>query len=171
MRDRGVRVARGCGSRVRHAGRPRAPRGRCASVRRPRAVPASRGRANRPAPSRARRRGRGGHRRGRTGGGSGHRGDRGGVPGARSAREHEQARREASFGLHVREELLRFLSTKLHGPLTGMVDGLISARSAVERGENTRAIAALDGLAGDVRVLQRTTEHWVSEAASKSRGE
>src|SRR5438445_1893299 len=76
----------------------------------------------------------------------------------------EVARREASFGLQMREELLTFLSTKIQGPLTGMVDGLISARSAVERGESARAMAALDGLAGEVRVLQRTTEHWLAEA-------
>jgi len=76
----------------------------------------------------------------------------------------ELARREASFGLQMREELLTFLSTKIRGPLTGMVDGLISARSAVERGESARAMAALDGLAGEVRVLQRTTEHWLAEA-------
>jgi len=82
----------------------------------------------------------------------------------REAASADLARREASLGLHMREELLTFLSTKLHGPLTGMVDGLISARSAVERGESTRAIAALDGLAGEVRVLQRTTEHWLAEA-------
>jgi K+-sensing histidine kinase KdpD len=81
----------------------------------------------------------------------------------------EQARREASFGLHVREELLTFLSTKLNRPLIGMVDGLISARSAVERGETTHAMAALDNLATDVRVLQRTTEHWVAEADPKRR--
>jgi K+-sensing histidine kinase KdpD len=79
----------------------------------------------------------------------------------------EQARREASFGLHLREELLTFLSTKLSRPLIGMVDGLISARSAVERGESTQAIAALDNLASEVRVLQRTTEHWVAEADPK----
>jgi K+-sensing histidine kinase KdpD len=95
----------------------------------------------------------------------------------RRAREHarrealsaDQARREAAFGLHMREELLTFLSTKLHGPLLGMLDSLIAARSAVERGESGRAIAALDGLAGDVRVLQRTTEHWVAEATPKTR--
>jgi len=80
------------------------------------------------------------------------------------AESAELARREASFGLQMREELLTFLSTKIRGPLTGMVDGLISARSAVERGESTRAMAALDGLAGEVRVLQRTTEHWLDEA-------
>ena len=79
----------------------------------------------------------------------------------------EAARREAAFGLRMREELLTFLSTKLHGPLMGMVDSLISARSAVERGESARAMAALDGLAGDVRVLQRTTEHWVAEAGPR----
>jgi len=76
----------------------------------------------------------------------------------------ELARREASFGLQMRQELLTFLSTKIRGLLTGMVDGLISARSAVERGESARAMAALDGLAGEVRVLQRTTEHWLDEA-------
>jgi len=81
----------------------------------------------------------------------------------------EQARREASFGLHVREELLTFLSTKLNRPLIGMVDGLISARSAVERGETTHAMTALDNLATDVRVLQRTTEHWVAEGDPKRR--
>ena len=80
------------------------------------------------------------------------------------AESAELARREASFGLQMREELLAFLSTKIRGPLTGMVDGLISARSAVERGESARAMAALDGLAGEVRVLQRTTEHWLAEA-------
>ena len=79
----------------------------------------------------------------------------------------ELAHREASLGLHMREELLTFLSTKLHGPLTGMVDGLIAARSAVERGETARAMTALDGLAGEVRLLQRTTEHWVAEAGPK----
>jgi len=79
----------------------------------------------------------------------------------------EVARREAAFGLHMREELLTFLSTKLQRPLIGMVDGLIAARSAVERGESARAMAALDGLASEVRVLQRTTEHWVAEAGSK----
>src|SRR5439155_380288 len=42
----------------------------------------------------------------------------------------ELARREAAFGLRMREELLSFLSTKLQGPLMGMVDSLISARSA-----------------------------------------
>jgi len=84
----------------------------------------------------------------------------------------EQARREASFGLHMREELLTLLSTKLNRPLIGMVDGLISARSAVERGERTQAMAALDNLASEVRVLQRTTEHWVAEAdANRSPGE
>jgi K+-sensing histidine kinase KdpD len=81
----------------------------------------------------------------------------------------EQARREASLGLHMREELLSFLSTKLNRPLIGMVDGLISARSAVERGEATQAMAALDGLATEVRILQRTTEHWVAEADPKQR--
>ena len=80
----------------------------------------------------------------------------------------ELARREAAFGLRMREELLSFLSTKLQGPLMGMVDSLISARSAVERGESARAMSALDGLARDVRVLQRTTEHWVAEAEPKS---
>jgi K+-sensing histidine kinase KdpD len=79
------------------------------------------------------------------------------------------ARREASLGLHMREELLTFLSTKLHGPLTRMVDGLVSARSAVERGETTRATQALDALAGDVRVLQRTTEHWLAEQEPEAR--
>jgi K+-sensing histidine kinase KdpD len=79
----------------------------------------------------------------------------------------ERARREASFGLHMREELLTFLSTKLNRPLIGMVDGLISARSAVERGESAQAIAALDSLATEARVLQRTTEHWVAEANPK----
>jgi hypothetical protein len=87
----------------------------------------------------------------------------------REAESAEQARREASFGLRMREELLTFLSTKLQKPLIGMVDGLIAARSAVERGEDTRAITALDSLATEVRVLQRTTEHWVAEA-DPSRG-
>lgn len=87
----------------------------------------------------------------------------------REAASAEQARREASFGLHMREELLTFLSTKLHGPLTTMVDALIAARSAVQRGDNATAISSLDGLAGDVRVLQRTTEHWVAEADPKRR--
>jgi signal transduction histidine kinase len=87
----------------------------------------------------------------------------------REATSAEQARREASFGLQMREELLTFLSTKLRGPLTGMVDALIAARSAIERGDNAQAMAALDGLAGDVRVLQRTTEHWVAEADPKRR--
>jgi K+-sensing histidine kinase KdpD len=82
----------------------------------------------------------------------------------REAASAEQARREASFGLQLREELLTFLSTKLQRPLIGMVDGLIAARSAVERGEKTQATAALDHLASEVRVLQRTTEHWVAEA-------
>jgi hypothetical protein len=87
----------------------------------------------------------------------------------REAASAEQARREASFGLHMREELLTFLSTKLHGPLTTMVDALIAARSAVQRGDNATAISSLDGLASDVRVLQRTTEHWVAEADPKRR--
>ncbi len=87
----------------------------------------------------------------------------------REATSAEYARREASFGLHMREELLTFLSTKLHGPLTGMVDSLIVVRSAIERGENAQAMTALDSLAGDVRVLQRTTEHWVAEADPKRR--
>jgi K+-sensing histidine kinase KdpD len=80
----------------------------------------------------------------------------------------EQARREASFGLQMREELLTFLSAKLQRPLIGMVDALIAARSAVERGESDRAMKALDGLAGEVRVLQSSTEHWVPEAGRKS---
>ena len=87
----------------------------------------------------------------------------------REAASAELARREASFGLHMREELLTFLSTKLNRPLIGMVDGLISARSAVERGQATQAMAALDNLATEVRVLQRTTEHWVAEADAKRR--
>ena len=87
----------------------------------------------------------------------------------RAAASAELAHREASFGLHMREELLTFLSTKLNRPLIGMVDGLISARSAVERGERTHAMAALDSLATEVRVLQRTTEHWVAEADPKRR--
>ena len=87
----------------------------------------------------------------------------------REAASAEQARREASFGLHMREELLTFLSTKLHGPLTTMVDALIAARSAVQRGDNATAISSLDGLASDVRVLQRTTEYWVAEADPKRR--
>jgi uncharacterized protein DUF4118 len=87
----------------------------------------------------------------------------------REAASAEQARREASFGLHMREELLTFLSTKLHGPLTTMVDALIAARSAVQRGDDATAISSLDGLASDVRVLQRTTEHWVAEADPKRR--
>ena len=81
----------------------------------------------------------------------------------------ERARREASLGLHMREELLTFLSTKLNRPLMGMVDGLISARSAVERGQSTQAMSALDDLATEMRVLQRTTEHWVAEADPKRR--
>ena len=84
----------------------------------------------------------------------------------REAASAEQARREASFGLHIREELLTFLSTKLNRPLIGMVDGFISPRSAVERGESTQAMAALDSLATEVRV-QRTTEHWVAEASKR----
>jgi len=80
----------------------------------------------------------------------------------------EHARREASFGLHMREELLTFLATKLNRPLIGMVDGLISARSAVERGESTQAMAALDNLATEVRILQRTTEHWVSRSSAEA---
>ena len=87
----------------------------------------------------------------------------------REAASAELARREASFGMHMREELLTFLSTKLNRPLIGMVDGLISARSAVERGQTTQAMAALDGLASELRVLQRTTEHWVAEADSQRR--
>jgi K+-sensing histidine kinase KdpD len=81
----------------------------------------------------------------------------------------ERARREASFGLEMREELLTFLSTKLNQPLIGMVDGLINARSAVERGQSTQAMAALDSLATEVRVIQRTTEHWVAEAETNRR--
>ncbi len=87
----------------------------------------------------------------------------------REAASADLARREASLGLQMREELLGFLSSKLNRPLIGMVDGLISARSAVERGESTQAMAALDSLATDVRVLQRTTEHWVAEADPKRR--
>ncbi len=87
----------------------------------------------------------------------------------RAAAAAELARREASFGLHMREELLTFLSSKLNRPLIGMVDGLISARSAVERGESAHAIAALDGLATELRILQRTTEHWVAEADPQGR--
>ena len=87
----------------------------------------------------------------------------------REAASAELARREASFGLHMREELLTFLSTKLNRPLIGMVDGLISARSAVERGQSAHAMAALDDLAAELRVLQRTTEHWVAEADPKRR--
>ncbi len=82
----------------------------------------------------------------------------------REAASAEQARREASFGLQMREELLTLLSTKLDRPLVGMVDGLISARSAVERGESRQAMDALDSLASQARVLQTTTEHWVAEA-------
>ena len=82
----------------------------------------------------------------------------------REAAFSEIARREASFGMQLREELLTFLSTKLNRPLLGMVDGLISARSAIERGETKQAIEALDSLATEVRVLQTTTEHWVAEA-------
>jgi Domain of unknown function (DUF4118) len=87
----------------------------------------------------------------------------------REAASAEQARREASFGLQMREELLTFLSTKLHGPLTTIVDGLIAVRSAIARGDSATAITSLDTLAGDVRVLQRTTEHWVAEADPKRR--
>ena len=87
----------------------------------------------------------------------------------REAASADLARREASLGLQMREELLTFLSSKLNRPLIGMVDGLISARSAVERGESTQAMAALDSLATEVRVLQRTTEHWVAEADPKRR--
>ena len=82
----------------------------------------------------------------------------------REAASADLARREASLGLHMREELLTLLSTKLNRPLLGMVDGLISARSAVERGEGAQAIAALDSLATEARVLQRATEHWASSA-------
>ena len=82
----------------------------------------------------------------------------------REAASADLARREASLGMHMREELLTFLSTKLHRPLLGMVDGLITARSAVERGESAQAIAALDILATEARVLQRATEHWASSA-------
>jgi K+-sensing histidine kinase KdpD len=85
------------------------------------------------------------------------------------AESAEQARREASVGLHMREELLTFLSTKLNRPLIGMVDGLISARSAFERGESRQAMDALDSLATQARVLQRTTEHWVAEAGPQPR--
>lgn len=88
----------------------------------------------------------------------------------REAASAEQARREASFGLQMREELLTFLSTKLNRPLIGMVDGLISARSAVERGESAQAMAALDALSTEVRVLQRTTEHWVSSTEPDPKG-
>jgi len=87
----------------------------------------------------------------------------------REAVSADLARREAFLGLQMREELLTFLSSKLNRPLIGMVDGLISARSAVERGESTQAMAALDSLATEVRVLQRTTEHWVAEADPKRR--
>jgi len=87
----------------------------------------------------------------------------------REAASAKLAHREASLGLRMREELLTFLSTKLHGPLTGMVDGLIAARSAVERGESAKAMTALDSLAGEVRLLQRTTAHWVAEAGPKPR--
>jgi len=82
----------------------------------------------------------------------------------REAASADLARREASLGMHMREELLTFLSTKLNRPLLGMVDGLISARSAVERGESAQAIAALDSLATEARVLQRATEYWASSA-------
>jgi K+-sensing histidine kinase KdpD len=85
----------------------------------------------------------------------------------REAASADLARRESALGLHMREELLTLLSTKLNRPLIGMVDGLISARSAVERGESTQAMAALDSLATEVRVLQRSTEHWVAEADPK----
>jgi len=86
----------------------------------------------------------------------------------REAASAEQARREASLGLHMREELLTVLSTKLNRPLIGMVDGLISARSAVERGESRQAMDALDSLASQARVLQTTTEHWVAEAGPQA---
>jgi K+-sensing histidine kinase KdpD len=86
----------------------------------------------------------------------------------RDAASADLARREASLGMQMREELLTFLSTKLNRPLLGMVDGLISARSAVERGESTQAIAALDSLATEARVLQRATEYWASSAEAAS---
>jgi signal transduction histidine kinase len=78
----------------------------------------------------------------------------------REAEAAEAARRELTLALKMREELLAFWSEKLHGPLTGLVSGLRAARTALEQGNDARALVALDGVVGEVWAVQRTAEQW-----------
>jgi K+-sensing histidine kinase KdpD len=78
----------------------------------------------------------------------------------REAAAADLARRELSLSLRMREELLAFWSDKLHGPLTGLVSGIRSARTALEQGNEVRALVALDSVVAEMQAVQRTADQW-----------
>lgn len=78
----------------------------------------------------------------------------------REAASADQASRELSLSLRMREELLTFWSAKLEGPLTELVTGVRTARAALEQGNDARALVALDSVVAEMQAVQRTAEQW-----------
>lgn len=85
-----------------------------------------------------------------------------------AAAEAEVARRSATVALQMREELLRLWTQKLAGPLAHVHTSTQRARDAIDT-DATAAREALDLLAGDVGLLQRTAEHWIEGAMEPQR--
>jgi K+-sensing histidine kinase KdpD len=87
----------------------------------------------------------------------------------REAVAADLARRELTLSLKMREELLAFWSAKLHGPLTELVAGVRSARTALEQGNDARALVALDSVVTDMQAVQRTAEQWADREPPSGR--
>jgi K+-sensing histidine kinase KdpD len=78
----------------------------------------------------------------------------------REAVAADLARRELSLSLRMREEVLEFWSAKLQGPLTELVSGMRLARTALEQGNDARALLALDSVVAEMQAVQRTADQW-----------
>jgi hypothetical protein len=70
------------------------------------------------------------------------------------------ARREATLGLEMRDELLSVWATKLRGPLSDFTTTVEAARIAHRDGDVRQTALALEQLHSSAQLMRRTVEHW-----------
>ena len=78
------------------------------------------------------------------------------------------ARREASLGLHMREEILSVWATKLRGPLGDFTTTIEAARIAHRDGDQRQTALALEQLHSSALQMRRTVEHWDERQLSEA---
>ena len=80
----------------------------------------------------------------------------------------DEERREAALALHMREEIMAFWATKLHGPISDFTTTIEAARMALRDGDPQATKIALDQLQSSADLMRRTIDRWRDPAPGTS---